>query len=74
MYSRGTGGGWAAPEYRAAWIQRAENRFAGLKGRIAAMPVPGGVTEGSFKREDALEAVRALIVAALEPSEEPAAP
>lgn len=66
IYSRGTGGGWADPDYRSAWAQAAGNRFASLEGRIAAMAVPGGTSEGSFYRQDALDAVRGLIVEALE--------
>lgn len=65
VYSRGTGGGWADADFRDAWIQAAENRFENLKGRIYAMPVPGGVAEGSFRKPEALDAVRELILAAL---------
>lgn len=66
VYSRGTGGGWPAPEYRAAWIEAAENRFESLKGRIAALPIPGGSAEGSFKKQETVDAVRSLIIAALD--------
>jgi hypothetical protein len=58
VYSRGTGGGWTEPEYRAHWIQRAESRFPSLADKITAIAVPGGIEGGGFKQQDAAELVR----------------
>ena len=61
VYSRGTGGGWTEPDYRADWIKHVEGRFPVLEGRITAIPVPGGRSGDGFKRPDAAEIVRNLV-------------
>ena len=66
VYSRGTGGGWTEPEYRADWKKRVEGRFPQLKGKITAIPVPGGTSAGSFKRPDAAETIRKLAIELLQ--------
>ena len=66
VYSRGTGGGWTDPEYRAQWIHQAEGRFPELAGKITAMAVPGGTEEGSFRRQDAAELIRSHVQEALQ--------
>lgn len=58
VYSRGTGGGWTDPEYRAQWVRHAEGRFPNLKDRISTIAVPGGITEGSFNQSDTIKLVR----------------
>lgn len=58
VYSRGTGGGWTDPDYRAQWINQAVGRFPALEDRITAVAVPGGTAAGSFRREDAGELIR----------------
>jgi len=66
VYSRGTGGAWTDPEYRAHWIHQAEGRFPELSNKITAIPVPGGTEEGSFRRQDAAELIRSHVQEALQ--------
>ena len=58
VYSRGTGGGWKDPEYRAEWVHHAEGRFPELKDRISAMVVPGGLADGSFMQPETAKLLR----------------
>lgn len=57
IYSRGTGGKWGDPEYRALWIHHAEGRFPKLANKITAIRVPGGTKDGSFTRPDAVQLI-----------------
>lgn len=61
VYSRGTGGGWTDPEYRAQWVRHAEGRFPNLKNRISTIAIPGGITEGSFKKPEAINLIRGKV-------------
>ncbi len=61
IYSRGTGGGWSESDFRERWRTDVENRFPFLRGRVFTMPVPGGVSAGSFTTPEAVEIVRTTI-------------
>ena len=61
VYSRGTGGGWSENDFRERWRASAESRFPFLEGRVFTMPVPGGVSAGSFTTPEAIEIVRGTV-------------
>ena len=61
IYSRGTGGGWSESDFRERWRTGVENRFPFLQGRVFTMPVPGGVSAGSFTTPEAVEIVRTTV-------------
>jgi hypothetical protein len=58
IYSRGTGAGWAAEEYRSNWTRQLEGRFPALKDRVTAVAIPGGVESGSFRQPETIEMIR----------------
>ena len=70
VYSRGTGGGWADEEYRENWLRRIESRFQSLKGRVKPIPVPGGVSKGSWQSPEGRRVIRALVDEMLSSMEE----
>jgi len=62
VYSRGTGGGWSDDDYRVRWLQKVAGRFPSLQGRVIAIPVPGGVANGSFQSEVGRHVMRTLVL------------
>ena len=72
VYSRGTGGGWPEEEYREKWLRKIESRFQSLKGRVIAIPVPGGVSGGSWQSPEGRRVIRALVNQMLRSEEEQA--
>ena len=65
VYSRGTGGGWSDESYRQNWLRKVESRFQSLRGRIKPIPVPGGVSQGSWQSNEGRRVIRALVHALL---------
>jgi len=61
VYSRGTGGGWAATEYRDNWLKQVRGRFPALAGKITPIRVPGGVVGGSFQSTEGAGMIRSLV-------------
>lgn len=62
VYSRGTGGGWTDLDYRASWLKKVAGRFPSLQNRVTALPVPGGVAQGSFQSKAGRQKIRALVL------------